>query len=298
MLTSQTHATRHNGSMTGEALPAPVRWEAWVFAAAGVLAIAVGTVARGFFGQDWFFTADNLADSLRLALPFLVAAGVMLGVNRWEPGRSWLVTGAWLLAFHGVLDVALELQLAAMANDADVFAATEPWMIARGVLNGVAQALGFAALAIGMWRSPVREWQRIPRWMAVIVAVAMGVAVAGLLAVNFAVASAADVLTPPVFAVVVLGGAFVAATGALAIAGLRAAPRNRPTPELLIAAGAAIYGLNRGFALWLFGILPPDNGLLRLAYTDIADVALLAVAVGFASGALFFERPDDGPVSA
>jgi hypothetical protein len=281
--------------MTDRAWPATVPWQAWVCVAAGVLAIAVGTVARGFLGSEWFFTADNVADSLPLALPFLVAAGVMLGVNRWADGRRWLVVGAWLLALHGVLDVALELQLASIMSDPATVAASEPLLVARSLLNWASHALGFGALAAGLWRSSAGDWRRLTRWAAAIVALMIGIAVAGLFAVNLAVA--ASLLTPPVVAVVVLGGAGFAAAGALAIAALRAAPRSGAIPELLIAAGAGIYGLNRGFAWALFGILPPDSGLLRLAYTDIGDGALLALAIGFGSGA-FFGRPDDDEVTA
>ena len=268
-----------------------VPWQVWAFAAAAILAIAVGTVARGFLGQDWFFNADNVADSLPLALPFLVAAGVMLGADRWAPGQTWLLAGAWLLALHGLLGVVFELQVASITNDGAI-SATDPWPVVNGLLDGSSHALGFSALAIGMWRSSSNEWRRVPAWAAFVVAAVTAVTVAGLLATNLAVVAQAQVPTPYVVASVVLYAAFVAAAAALAIAALRATPPTRPFPELLIAAGAAIYGINRGLAWWLSGVLPPDSGLHRLTFTDIADAALLAVAIGFASGALFRPAED------
>ena len=68
---------------------------------AAVLAVGIGTVANGFFGQEWYFNADNVVDALPLALPFLVSAGVIAGQDRWPAGRTWLTAGAWLLAAAG-----------------------------------------------------------------------------------------------------------------------------------------------------------------------------------------------------
>jgi hypothetical protein len=279
-------------AMTARPSSSRVPWLAWTFAVAAMIAIAVGTVARGFLGEDWFFNADNVADSLPLAMPFLVAAGVTLGVDRWSLGRTWLVVGGWLLALHGVLDVAFEVQLASIMRGGAV-PAIDPWSVAQRLISGASLALGFAALAIGMWSSSVDWWRRIPSWTLVVVGVVAAATVAGLLTTNFAAAAGRSALTPEVVAIVLLGGAFVAATGALAIASLRAAPRSRPIPEVLIAAGAAIYGLNRGLAWWMFGILPPDSGLLWVTDASIADAALLAIAIGFASGALFDPAEDD-----
>ena len=72
-----------------------------------VLAVGIGTVANGFFGQEWYFNADNVVDALPLALPFLVSAGVVAGQDRWPAGRTWLTAGAWLLAAAGALAVVL-----------------------------------------------------------------------------------------------------------------------------------------------------------------------------------------------
>ena len=276
-----------------------VPWQPWMLAVAAMIAIALGTVARGYFGLDWFFNTDNLTDSLPLALPFLVAAGVMVGVNRWTPGRTWLLAGAWLLALHGVLDVSFELQLASLMTDGQAFgwAAAEPWLTARYVLNGASQTFAFGALAIGMLRSPAAKWSRTRRWVAALIAVAVGATATGLLVVNLTVPVTAPGRTPVLLIGLVLYSGFVAAAGALAIAGLRAAPRRLPIPELLIAASAAIYAINRGLAWWLLGIVPPDSALLWTTNARFADAALLALAVGFGSGALF-GTPEDGQVSA
>ena len=205
-----------------------------MFAATAIVAIAVGTFARGFFGQDWYFNADNVADSLPLALPFLVAAGVMLGVDRWSPGRTWFVIGAWLLALHGVLDVLLELQFASIMSDGTA-GVPSPWPAAQSWLHRAAQALGFGALAVGMWLAPADGWRGLPRWGALVIAIATVLTVAGLVYVNLAALVATHALTPEWVLIVVLGGLFVVAAAAFAVACLRAAPRGMPLPELVIA---------------------------------------------------------------
>ena len=66
--------------------PIAVRWEAWALLAAAAAAVAVGTIVRGFLGSDWYFNTENLANSTPLALPFLIAAGVVIGAGRWPAG--------------------------------------------------------------------------------------------------------------------------------------------------------------------------------------------------------------------
>ena len=267
------------------------RWEAWSFVAAAILAVAVGTFARGFVGQEWFFTTDNLAHSLPLAPPFLVAAGVVVGVDRWSPGRSWLLAGAWLLALHGALQVILEVQFASIINSAGDVAAAKPWILARGVLSGASHALGFGALAAGMWRSRIGEWRGIRRVTAIGLAAVTGLMAVGPLSTSIMGPAAA--LAPLDALGFGLTGLGVLAAGALAIAGLLAAPKRAPIPELLIAAGAAIYVVGPGLAWWAFAIVPPDAiSLLVLTNVGVATAALLAIAIGFGSGAYFGSAED------
>jgi hypothetical protein len=277
--------------MTARVSPMAWRWEAWSFVAAAILAVAVGTFARGFVGQEWFFTTDNLAHSLPLAPPFLVAAGVVVGVDRWSPGRSWLLAGAWLLALHGALQVILEVQFASIINSAGDVAAAKPWILARGVLSGASHALGFGALAAGMWRSRIGEWRGIRRVTAIGLAAVTGLMAVGPLSTSIMGPAAA--LAPLDALGFGLTGLGVLAAGALAIAGLLAAPKRAPIPELLIAAGAAIYVVGPGLAWWAFAIVPPDAiSLLVLTNVGVATAALLAIAIGFGSGAYFGSAED------
>ncbi len=62
-------------------------------------------------------------------------------------------------------------------------------------------------------------------------------------------------------------------------------------PELVIAAGAALYVVVEGLSWWLFVTRPIEPRMLGLL-EPLGNVALLLVSLGFASGAVF------GPVDA
>src|SRR6188472_2692168 len=98
--------------MGARATTQATRWQVRALLVVAILAVIVGTIANGFYGQDWFFNADNVVDALPLALPFLVAAGVIAGQDRWPAGRTWLTVGAWLLAASGALAVLFQVQVA------------------------------------------------------------------------------------------------------------------------------------------------------------------------------------------
>ena len=234
-------------------MPPTTRSQIWVFVIAAVLAVGIGTVANGFFGQEWYFNADNVVDALPLALPFLVSAGVIAGQDRWPAGRTWLTAGAWLLAAAGVLAVVLQVQIAFIENDDAGFFDAQPWFFIRAVVSAFAELLGFASLAAGLWLARPAEWRVRPAVM-IGIAVVIAIAAAGPFA---ALGVSAIVLADPI---VILGQVPISlglfASGALAVAAIRAAPPVRPIPELLIASGAACATIAMGVSWWLFYLEP------------------------------------------
>jgi hypothetical protein len=259
---------------------------------AAVLAVGIGTVANGFFGQQWYFNADNVVEALPLALPFLVSAGVVAGQDRWPAGRTWLTAGAWLLAAAGALAVVLQVQIAFIENDDAGFFDAQPWFFIRAMVSAFAEMLGFASLAAGLWLARPGEWRVRPAVM-IGIALVIAIAAAGPFA---ALGVSAIVLADPV---VILGQVPISltlfASGALAVAAVRATPPMRPLPELLIASGAACATIAMGATWWLFYSEPSFEtfGLLSAA----ASAGLLVLAAGFWSGALFWPV-DDGSMAA
>lgn len=274
--------------MTARPVPTTRRWEIRVLIVAAVLAVGIGTVANGFFGQEWYFNADNVVDAMQLALPFVVAAGVIAGQDRWLAGRTWLTAGAWLLAIGGALAVVLEIQVASVENDVAGILDAQPWWIARAVVGGLAEPLGFASLAIGLWLSRPTERGGIHPAMIIGIAVVIAIAAAGPFA---ALGVSTIVLADPI---VILGQVPISlglfASGALAVAAMRAAPQWRPMPELLIAAGAACTTIALGITWWLFYLGPSFETFAWLSAA--AGAGLLVLGAGFWSSTLFWPADD------
>lgn len=275
--------------------PFTVRWEAWALLAGAVAAVAAGTYARGVVGADWIFTTDNLARSAPLAIPFLIAAGVVVGAGRWPAVGRWLAIGAVLLAVGGALSAAAEVAFALGAVAGELGDMTG-WLFAIGTLNGAASTIGFSALAIGLWHSASGAWDTARTVAAVGAGVVTLLAAAGPI-VTTALAGArfdVGVSWQGVLGVALTSG-MIAAIGALAIGALRAAPMRTPLPELLIAAGAIVHAAVLGAMHWVswafIDVQSTAFGVLGVT-GPLDDVATLVLAAGFASGALFWPAED------
>jgi hypothetical protein len=266
------------------------RWQLQFFLIAAILAVIVGTVANGFFGHQWYFNADNLVDALPLALPFLLATGVIAGRERWQAGRTWLTVGAWLLAAAGALAVLLQVQVAMVDDDLSGILDAQPWSFIRGVVSAFAELLGFASLAVGLWLSRPSEWGAVRPAVIIGIAVVIAIAAAGPFAALGV--SAIDLPDP----IVILSQAPISlglfASGTLAIAALRAAPRLWPMPELLIASGAACATMAQGIGWWLFYLGPSDVDIFRWL-SVAASAGLLLLAAGFWSATLFWPMAEE-----
>jgi hypothetical protein len=284
--------------MTARAMYTAQRWQVWALILAAAVAVIIGTVANGFFGLDWFFNADNVVDALPSAVPFLVAAAVIAGQDRWPAGRTWLIAGAWLIALDGALAVSLEIQVALLENDVNAFQGAEPWFVVRGISSALAQVGGFAVLAAGLWLTRPTEWGLIQRRVAIGLAAVLAVAAVGPFAALNLIPSIPN-SSDPNLVIVVLGQVTftlgLLALGALAVAGVRAAPPLRPLPELLIATGAAASTIATGLTWWVFYTSPDFN--VFAALSAVSQIGLLVVAAGFWSGAMFWPADDDRSVT-
>jgi hypothetical protein len=285
--------------MTARTVTSTRRWQIPALVIAALLAVVLDTIANGFLGEQWFFNADNVVDALPLAVPFLIAAGVIAGQDRWPSGRSWLVAGAWLLALSGALALVLEVQVALIQNDSESFIDAQPWVVVSGAGSTVAQALGFGSLATGLWLSRPTEWGGVRRAVAVGLALVLAVAAAGPFAVINLIPPM-DGPSDPSLMVVLLGQVIytlvLLALAALAVAGVRAAPPVRPLPELLIAGGASVSAIATGITWWAFYTTPDFTVLAELS--AVSRFGLLVVAAGFGSGAMFWPVDEERSATA
>ena len=270
--------------MTARPRPAGVPWEAWVLGAATVVALIAGTVVRGDVGGMWVFSTDNLGQSIRSALPLLVATAVVVGAGRWPAGHAWLLTGAWLLAALGVLSVIVDVQITWITTRDGGIEGVEPWLLAGGIAGGVAAALGFGALAVGVWRSRGEGWQGIRAAAAIGLAVVTALAAVGPLAA-IGVLGAYGSLPTTVMSLT-LATAGTVTVGALAVAALRGGSARGSIPELIIASGAAVWVAAEGLS-WLLLITAQMELLMLGSVEPVKNVALLLMGMGFASGAVF-----------
>ena len=274
----------HPQSMTERRRPADLPWEAWVLGAATVVALIAGTVVRGDVGGMWVLSTDNLGESIRSALPLLVATAVVVGAGRWPGGRAWLLAGAWLLAVFGVLSVIVDVQITRIMTRDGAIEGLEPWRLASGIAGGVSHALGFGALAIGIWRSRDEGWPGIRAASAIALAVVAALAAAAPLAAIGALGAYGSL--PTTVMSLTLATAGTVAVSALAIAALRGGTARGSIPELIIAAGAAVYVAVEGLS-WLLLITSQLAFLMGGSVAPLQNVALLLVGMGFASGAVF-----------
>ena len=281
-------------STTARPRSADIPWEAWVLGAATVVALIAGTMVRGDVGGMWVFSTDNLGQSVRSALPLLVGTAVVVGAGRWPAGHAWLLIGAWLLALLGVVSVIFDVQLAQVVNQGGVgLEDLEPWFFVVGVAGGVSHALGFGALAIGIWRSRGAGWSGIRAATAIALAVVTALAAAGPLAAIELLGAYGSM--PTTVMSLTLTSAGTIAVGALAVAALRGGSPRGSLPELIISAGAAVYVAAEGLS-WLL-LITSEVGIQLLGSLEpLENVGLLLVGLGFASGAVFGPVETD-PVS-
>jgi hypothetical protein len=280
----------HPRPMTAHPRAAELPWQAWVLGAATVVALIVGTVVRGFIGNEWILTTHNLGESIRSALPLLVATAVVVGAGRWPVGRAWLVAGAWLLALVGVLAVLFDVGFAQLVNEGVAFDDLEPWFFIGGMAGGVAHVLGFGSLAMGIWRARREGWPGMRAAAAIAVAVVTALAAAGPLAAIWGFGAYGSV--PSTIANLVLTSTAIVAVGVLAVAALRGGPARGSIPELIIAAGATGYVVVEGLT-WVLFMTSATGPRLLGSLEPLQNAALLLVGLGFASGAVFGPVEED-----
>ena len=304
------------GELAGSAASPParrsVRWPAWLLlaGAVGALAVAMAPDWYEITGPYFLVDGDMLVGWLRAVAPFLVAASVVLGADRWAAGRSSLHLGAAFLGAFALLSLASDAWWALFETNPDEFARldVQPWLTARGLAAAVTFVAGYLLLARGMWQS--NEHRPIGARRA---AVAGAIGLLGLASAAIGIGTLAlvnwDPPTPQslawvIIAIGVLTPVGFAAVAALGAAAVRALPRRGRLPEALIALGAGLACAGLAWE-WSFpAIVPqPDLGfealeLLWFTARLLTALGFLAMIAGFAAGRFFGSPGLDGDATA
>jgi hypothetical protein len=270
----------------------------WLLVAAALAHLAVSIAPDWYrlFGPYLLVDLGMVIGWTRAVSPFLLAATVILGADRWPAGRRWLLLGAGGLAAVGLFALGLDVWLALWEpSPGDASNGISVLLMGRAIAAAIAFVAAYALLAAGLWaarHASLGSGSR--RTLISVIGVAGLVAlVAGLWAVSLWLEVAAP---PPTMSGYVTFGVLTAlgapAMAALAIAAVRTKPARGGLPETLIAAGAI--GAMGGIT-WEF-VLPSAVGGLDFS-ADIPGwfftvpaaliaLGMLAMVAGFGLGAV------------
>jgi len=282
-------------------------WMPWAIGALGVAALAqVGARLAPdwyrIFGPYLLVDADMVVGSLRGVSPFVLAAAVLVGAQRWPAGTRWLQLGALALGLQGLLELGSDIWWAIWnIAPGEVSGGVQVILVVRYVASTLAGIAAWALLAAGLWAARGDVALRGPRRVATLV-----IGIVGLAALGSGIWVAAMYLgipnvgsAAPLYAVdgalVAIG---IAAPAALAFAAVRAMPGRGGMPEVLISIGATIAA---GALAWEWVV--PQVGPLTATPVDvtawaftlvraIVTAGFVAMIAGFGVSALLRNRQD------
>jgi hypothetical protein len=268
---------------------------AWLLLAGAGITLTVH-VARDWyqlFGPYLIIRPEVVGEAVEATAPFLLGAAILIGVGRWPRGRRWLVAGVVALAVLGIVRLGSEVAVA-LWIEGGATGPLEAAMIGLALGASLASAAAAIMVALGLHASRVDGPER--PWLIVTLALIGAVALLGAfvllalwlpLAPDHLVVHVALAMTH-----VLLQAVTIAATVAIAIAAVRAAPRHRAIPEWLIAVGATLAALLIGWRAWFQvlaaaadpEVLTPYQAWWENLPLAVSIIALLCLAIGFASG--------------
>lgn len=291
------------GRRSSRAVPA---WMPWALGALGVAALVqIGArVAPDWyriFGPYLLVDADMVVGAVRAVSPFVFAAAVLVGAQRWPAGRRWLHLGALALGLQGLLGLGSDIWWAIWEpSPGELSDGVQVMFIARSFASAIAVIAASALLAAGLWSARADATLGGGRHRVAMVVIGL----VGLVALGSGLWVAAVYFGSPNLgdaillyaAVGVLVAIGFAATALLALAAAWVKPRRGGMPEVLIAGGATLVA---GVAAWEWAFpnlvplqeLPPD--VIPWAFTLVSALVTLgfvAMIAGFGAGALARDR--------
>lgn len=259
-------------------------WTVWALLGGAFVNLLVQLLPDWYsvFGPYFLADGDMVIGWIRAVAPFLLAASVIVGADRWPAGRRHLRFAAGALAMFAVLSLVHDAWWAVWEmNPGEIPATVQPWLIAREVGAGVVVLVAYGLMALGLWLGSARPLSRGRLLtMAGIGALALAVTAVGLWTLTLYRAPDGGTLTAAtVIASGVLTPLGFVALGAVGIAAIRAMPEQESVPELLIAVGATLAMAGAAWS-WSFWALIPQPDVAPEVVALLASVPGAAVAIG------------------
>lgn len=284
------------------ARPSRNSWAVWLLLAGALVQLAVRIAPDWYrlFGPYMLVDVEMVINWIRGVAPFLLAAAVVLGADRWPAGRRWLLFGAVALGAVGLLALGSDVWWALWEpSPGGVLNGEHVLLVGRSIAAATVFVAAHALLAAGLWAArPSRPAGARRRALMGVIGVAGMVAlVADLWAVSVwlpAVEPTMPMHVSITFGLLTALGA--PAMAALASAALRGMPSRGGLPEVLVAMGAmlALGGLTWEFvfpsAVPLLDLAPEQFVWVFTVPSVIIALGMVTMIAGFGGAALANRR--------
>lgn len=293
------------GASHARPIPRPV----WLLLAGAMAQLAVQIAPDSYqvFGPYFLVDGSMLVQWLQSMTPFLLAAVVVLGADRWPAGRRALLGAAAALAVVGVLRLASDAWWAMWETSPGFIPdGMHPWLTGAYLGAGLGTFVAYALMARGLGATSPDSPVGTPRGalMSLIALAGLVATGAGLwtVVITFDYAGSQEQLWVAVVGTILVAAGF-AALAAVAIAATRAARRGDRVPEILIALGATVTMATTAWT-WSFPYFDPAQAwseeMMGWVFTIPSAFAVLgmgAMIAGFGLAALRVRGTSGEPTS-
>jgi hypothetical protein len=275
-----------------------IPWPVWALLVGALVQLGVQVAPDSYqvFGPYFLVDGSMLVSWLQSITPFLLAAAVVLGADRWPAGRRALLVAAAALAVVGALRLALDAWWALWETaPGPIPPETTPWLTFGWIGASLAAPVAYGLMAAGIWTAR-------PDRPAGIVRVALSVAIglAGLVATGAGLWVVAQTLELRGTADGLWVGSLTslawtasfAALAVVAVVAVRIVRSVDPLPEVLIGGGAVVTMIASAWT-WSYPQIAPtqawEEEAIVWAFTIPSVVVLvgaLAMIAGFGLAAL------------
>jgi hypothetical protein len=285
-------------SVPSRAVPLPV----WALLVGAIVQLGVQVAPDSYqvFGPYFLVDGSMLVGWLQSITPFLLAAAVVLGADRWPAGRRALLLAAAALAVVGVLRLASDAWWAIWEiSPGAIPDGIQPWLTGSFLGAALGTFLAYASIAGGLAAVPPDRPVGGVRVVLVTLIALAGLVAAGAglwtVAITFDYAGSDEHLWISVVGTVLVTAGF-AALAAVAIAAVRASRREQRLPEVLIAMGAFVTMIATAWT-WCFPYFATEvawaEHMIVWVFTIPGALAVLgmgAMIAGFGAAALAGRR--------